>query len=211
MPQAARVTRVVAVALLGVAYACLAHYTNTAHNRAAGTIIALTPLAAAALVAAWHARHRSAALALLIAACLAVAMSWPQLTERYSTIYWIEHAGSQSILALVFARTLAAGREPLCGYFARMVHGELSPGIERYTRQLTAAWSLFFVMMAATSSALFFGATLQTWSTFANFLTAPLTALMFVAEYLVRRCLHPDMQHADIFAGIQAFWDAPGR
>lgn len=211
MPQAVRAMRVAAVVLLGAAYACLAHYTNTAHDRAAGTIIALAPLAIAALMAAWHARRRGAALALFIAACALVAASWPQLTERYSTIYWMEHAGSQSVLALVFARTLAAGREPLCGYFARMVHGKLSPEIERYTRQLTVAWSLFFIMMAAASSALFFGATLEAWSTFANFLTAPLTALMFVAEYLVRRRVHPDMEHADIFAGIQAFWNAPSR
>jgi hypothetical protein len=90
-----------------------------------------------------------------------------------------------------------------------MIHGPLTPSIERYTRQVTAAWVVFFGMMAATSSLVFFAAPLSTWSVFANFFTAPLTCLMFIAEYAARRHLHPDMEHVHILAAVKAFRNQP--
>ena len=87
--------------------------------------------------------------------------------------------------------------------------GALGPAMARYTRQVTLAWSIFFGAMALASTALFFGAPVSVWSTFANFFTGPLIALMFIAEYAVRRRVLPDVEHAGIVAGVQAFWKTP--
>jgi uncharacterized membrane protein len=211
MSRAAGLARVGGVAILAAGYACLAHYTNTSRNRDAGIVIALAPLAVAVLAMGWHARRRPLAIGLFAVICIGAALAWPFLQRHYSMIYWSEHVGTQLLLCLTFARTLSSGREPLCTYFARMVHGSLGAEIENYTRRLTRIWAVFFAAVAATSSALFFSATLETWSIFANFFTGPLIGLMFVIEYIVRRRLLPQMEHASILAGIQAFWKAPAR
>jgi uncharacterized membrane protein len=211
MSRAAGLARVGGVAILAAGYACLAHYTNASRNRDAGVVIALAPLAVAVLAMGWHARRRPLAIGLLAVICVGAALALPFLQRHYSMVYWIEHVVTQLLLSLTFARTLAPGREPLCTYFARMVHGSLGVEIENYTRRLTGIWAVFFAAVAATSSALFFGATLETWSIFANFFTGPLIGLMFVIEYIVRRRLLPQMEHANILVGIQAFWKAPAR
>jgi uncharacterized membrane protein len=203
----ARCTGVIA---LTIGYILLAHYTNTTPDRETlGSLVALSPILLAAISLAWRSAHRSWMLALLAAGCAALFAAWSSIEHHYSRIYWMEHAGSQFILCLVFARTLGQGREPMCTYFARMVHGSLTPAIERYTRQVTAAWVIFFGMMSAASTVIFFAAPLATWSLFANFFTAPLICLMFIAEYAVRRCMHPDVEHVHILAAVKAFWNAP--
>ncbi len=76
---------------------------------------------------------------------------------------------------------------------------------------VTIAWSLFFAAMALASTLLFFLAPLTTWSVFDNFLTLPLVALMFIAEYWVRRRALPDMQHAHILDAVRAFRNTSAR
>ena len=49
-----------------------------------------------------------------------------------------------------------------------MIHGAVTPAVARYTRQITLAWTLFFVAIAAVSTLLFATAPIVTWSTFAN-------------------------------------------
>lgn len=208
MSRAAGYARVAAVGVLGLAYACLAHRSNTADSGSAGALLALAPMALAALVLGWRSRHRLAGMTVAVAACFAAVLSLPLLQRHTSTIYWFEHAATQSLLCIAFARSLAPGRESMCTMFARMVHGALAPGMERYTRGVTCAWSIFFGAMVLVSTALFFAAPVSVWSAFANFLTAPLIALMFIAEYAVRRRLLPDVEHAGIVAGVQAFWKA---
>ena len=85
------------------------------------------------------------------------------------------------------------------------MHAPLTPQHELYARQVTVAWTLFFAAMALTSTLLFFLAPLASWSVFANFLTLPLVALMFIAEYWVRRWVLPDMQDAHILDALRAY------
>lgn len=209
MSRAAGYARVAAVGGLGLAYAVLAHHSNTAGSGSGGTLLALAPLAAAALVLGWRARRRLPAMTLAIAACAAALYALPQLQRHASMIYWLEHAVTQALLCVAFARSLAPGREAMVTMFARMVHGTMVPAMERYTRQVTLAWSLFFGAMALVSTVLYVAAPVGVWSAFANFFTAPLIALMFIVEYAVRRRRLPDVEHAGIVAGVQAFWKTP--
>ena len=113
---------------------------------------------------------------MLVSIVILIAISfplWSMVIHNFYWVYWIDHAGAQLILSAIFARTLGAGREPLCSNFARMVHGTLDPAIAEYTRQITVVWMAFFGLMSIVSTALFFLTTPYTWSFFANFLTVP--------------------------------------
>lgn len=210
MSRVVVVARSSAFIALAIGYALLAHHTNaTPGNERLGAFVALAPILLAAGSMAWRSRYRTAMLGLFAIGCIALFAAWGAIEHHYSSIYWIEHAGMQFLLCLAFARTMAHGREPMCTYFARIVHGSLTPSLLHYTRQVTMAWVVFFGMMAATSTVIFFAAPLATWSVFANFFTAPLICLMFIAEYAVRRHTDLDMEHVHILAAVKAFWNAP--
>lgn len=198
--------------VLGLSYAFLAHYTNTTpQTETLGLAVALAPIIFAAASLAWNAARRLLMLTVLGVAAAVLLALWSRVAHHYSLVYWMEHAGTELMLCAVFARTLRAGREPMCTYFARMVQGTLEPAVQRYTRQITKAWMIFFGGMAATSTLLYVVAPLETWSAFANFFTAPLIGLMFAAEYAVRRLVLPNIEHAHILDGVKAFWNQPAR
>lgn len=195
---------IAAVALL-LAYALLAHYTNIyPGNQTLGVLLALSPIALAVVTMAWNSPQRTAMMLAVAAGCLAILVSWPILEQHFAWIYWLEHAGTQLILCMAFARTLWAGREPMCTRFARMVHGTLAPPLLHYTRQVTIAWVVFFGAMSITSTVLFFAAPVSIWSAFVNFFTGPLICLMFVLEYGARRTLLPNVEHVHILAAVAA-------
>ena len=117
----------------------------------------------------------------------------------------IPHAAINATLLWMFGRTLTAGREPLITGFARRVHGTLPPHIERYTRQVTLAWCVFFAAQIAVSAILLAVDSLDHWSLFVNVLSLPLIAVLFVGEYLYRIARFRDFPHASLWKGIQAF------
>ncbi len=210
MLEVARYGRVFLVVALTIGYALLAHYTNTvSSNSTLGVLVALTPLVFAVLLMAWNSRHRWAMLITIASGGVAIFVIWDTLEQHFHWLYWIEHAGTQLVLCLVFARTLRAGREPMCSYFARLVHGPLAPAMVRYTRQITFAWVAFFGLMSTISTVLFFAAPVAIWSVFVNFLTGPLICLMFILEYAARHFLLPDMEHVPILAAVKAMRKVP--
>lgn len=211
MPHLLRFGRRAAIAALALGYVLLAHYTNIAQTETLGTVVALAPIVLGGFSMAWHSNWRKTMLVAFAVACAFILIAWSRLEHHYSLIYWIEHAGTELVLCITFARTLAGGREPMCTYFARLVQGELSPSLERYTRQVTQAWVVFFGSMAAVSTLLYYAAPLEIWSAFANFFTGPLIGLMFLGEYIVRRSMYPNMQHAHILDAVKVFWKSPAR
>lgn len=208
--MARRTVRWLGIASLVVGYSLLAHYTNEyAHSGNLGALVAIAPVVLIALVLAWRSPRRFTMLGVLALSCIALWAGWPALENHFGLVYWLQHVGMQLILFLTFGRTLIAGRQPLCARFAEAVHGAMTPQREIYTRQVTLAWTLFFAAMALASTLLFFLAPLATWSVFANFLTLPLVALMFIAEYWVRRWVLPDMRHTHILDAVRAFTNTP--
>ena len=191
-----RIVRWLGIASLLVGYPLLAHYTNeSAHGGKLGALVAIAPVLLIALVLA----------------CVALWSVWPLLERHVGLVYWLQNMAMQLILFMTFARTLIAGRQPLCTRFAEALHAPMTPQHAIYTRQVTLAWSLFFAAMALVSTLLFFLAPLTTWSVFANFLTLPLVALMFVAEYAVRRYVLPEMKNMHILDAVRAFRNTPAR
>ena len=206
MPGITRIARWLGIAVLFPAYLILVHYAITsAQAGMLKAILVAAPLLIIGLALAWRAERRPVGLALLGLACGAVWAGWPAIEHHAGLIFWIQDVSLQLTLFITFGRTLLAGRKPLCVYFAEMTHGSLMPQQEQYARQVTVAWVVFFGMMAVTSTLLFFLAPLATWSIFANFLFLPLTALMFIVEYQVRRYVLPDIPSGHILDAVRAY------
>jgi len=199
------------VALL-IGYPLLAHYTNeSAHNGKLGALVAIAPVVLIALALAWRSPRRFIMPAALVLLCISLWAGWQALEHHFGLVYWLQHVGLQLMLFVTFGRTLIGGRQPLCTRFAHAVHVLVTPQHEIYTRQVTIAWTLFFAAMALASTLLFFLAPLATWSVFANLLTLPLVALMFIGEYWVRWWVLPEMRHMHIFDALRAFRNTPAR
>ena len=210
--MARRNLRWLGIAALVIGYPLLAHYTNrSAHSGNLGALVATAPVVLIALALAWRSRRRFIMPGVLVLVCIALWAGWPALMNHYGLVYWLQHAGIQLVLFMTFGRTLIAGRQPLCTRFAMAVHAPLTPQHEMYARQVTVAWTLFFAAMALASALLFFLAPLATWSFFANFLTLPLVALMFIGEYGVRWRVLPEMRHMRILDALRAFTNTPAR
>ena len=154
---------------------------------------------------AWHSPRRPWMLALCAAGVAGLLALGDWLLLHYHWLFFLEHAGMQTLLCMVFGRTLAAGQTPLISRFAAAVHGPLPPHLQRYTRGVTWAWTLYFAAMAGVSALLFGLAPIAWWSTFANLLGMPLLALMFVGDYLVRRCVLPPEDVAGLWQAVRAY------
>lgn len=210
--MARRILRWLGIAALVIGYPLLAHYTNaSAHNDKLGALVSIAPVVLIALILAWKSTKRLVMLGVLVLSCVALMTGWSLLEHHFGLVYWLQYVGMQLILFMTFARTLINGRQPLCTRFAEAVHAPLTPQHEIYARQVTVAWALFFAAMALTSTLLFFLAPLTTWSFFDNFLTLPLVALMFIAEYWVRRYTLPKIPDMHILDAVRAFKNAPAR
>ncbi|HZV53908.1 MAG TPA: hypothetical protein VFF82_03125 [Rhodocyclaceae bacterium] len=120
-------------------------------------------------------------------------------------LYLIQHVGMNVVLGVLFGRSLLGTRTPLVTVFASRVQKVMTPELLAYTRQVTLAWTLFFVAMATLSILLYLLTPIEVWSTFANILTLPLVAAMFVVENEVRKRVLPPDDQVGILAAVRAF------
>ena len=145
-------------------------------------------------------------LALLITAAMTIlGVAWVNMFGLPSAlIFGLPHLMTNLFLLWFFARTLKKGREPLITSIARRVHGALKAELEIYTRRVTYAWSLFFLLQIVVSIGLYIFASVAAWSMFINILNTPLILLMFVCEYSYRVSRYRDHQ-SSILSGLQFF------
>jgi len=203
-PRRAWVAVLLAVLSVGFAIAAHAALVNGLPP-AAGALLSLVPLS---LLILWFFRrtgHRIAALAILAVGVAAAALEWPVLERHFPSVFFLEYAGGNLLLAMLFGRTLFGGREPLVTTFARIAHDGLTPPLARYTRKVTIAWTVFFLALFATSTALYLGGFTAAWSLLANLLSPILIGLMFVVEYAIRHVVLPDIERMGILGGMRAF------
>ena len=199
-------------AALVVAYAILANYTNL--NPAAkplGALLAIVPPLALGVGLAWRSSYRLASLAIALLAPALIFSYWQVLESNFPMVYLLEDLGFYGLLSGTFARSLMGGRIPLCTYWADLVHGPLPELVERYTRKTTAAWALFFALIAATSVALYVFAPLRIWSIFSYFVTFPLVVLMFIAEYAIRRRVLPPLHRSGLMETVRVYMNSSSR
>jgi uncharacterized membrane protein len=206
--------RYVAVGVAGLAYVIASQWLMTRTPPSPWSAVALlTPMLGAVAVGTWRNGRRAWSLlaaAAFAALALQAARGGGFPPER---LYLTEHVAIHILLALSFGLTLRRGVQPLISRVADRVHGGLTPAMERYTRKVTAAWTIYFGAMAALSMGLYAGAPFAVWALFANLLTPVALTLMFVGEYLLRKRLHPEFEKATlqdiICAYVQARRPAP--
>lgn len=188
------------------AYDALAHYVS-AHPDAAPWAALLTLGPAAALLLDLLRRRVGPTAALLggLAGAGAAFLMWPLLRENLTHLYLAQYLGTNLMLGSYFGRSLLPGQIPACTTFAELLQPQLSQATLRYTRQVTVAWTLFFVVNASISVLLYLFAPLPVWSIFTNLFYLPSLALMFIGEGLVRRTVLPPHERHGILASVNAF------
>lgn len=203
----ASLLRAIALLAVVVAWAVLAHQGSAgdAHPDFSAAL-ATAPIVAIAVMLLWRAGHPLAIIGGGVAVFLLLAWAWPMLRQNVALLYYVQHVGTNLALATFFGRTLFGGHEALVSQFARLAHGGvISPLKARYTRQVTVAWTAFFLTTATLSTLLFLLAPAAAWSVFANLLTMPLLILMFAAEHLVRQRVLPAEERSSIADTIRGY------
>lgn len=194
------------VGALTVAYAVFAHYASAMADLGAWVLLfAGAPILLVGFGLARDSRSGIAALLFAVAALAVLAWQWSSLDNPVSWLYFLQHIGVNIVLAFFFGSSLFHQRRPLCTVLASTVHPEMTPELLRYTRQVTAAWTLFFVLSAAVSAGLFFLAPIAVWSIYANLLMLPLVGAMFVLESLIRKRVLPKRDQLGLNATVRAF------
>jgi uncharacterized membrane protein len=210
MASGCRRLQLAAVVVFFIAYSVLSHYSNSnpqAQDLGAG--LALAPMLTLGFVLLWRWSGALIALPAGAAAAFLLHHYWPLFTANFSVVYLIQQCGFYGIMAFSFGRSLLGGRVPLCTQFADKLHGPLSALELRYTRGVTVAWVIFFLLNIAVSCVLFEFAPLRVWSLFVNFFSLPLILLMFVAEYAVRRRVLPQVQRNGLIATLRVYFVNP--
>ena len=192
-----------------VAYDVLAHYVS-AYPDAAPWVALLTLLPATALLIELLYRRVGLTAAALggLASIGGALLLWPLVRDKLTHLYLLQYLGTNLTLASYFGHSLLGGRTPACTTFALLLPPSPSPTVLHYTRQVTLAWTVFFLTSAGASMFLYLFAPIALWSGFTNLFYLPSIALMFIGEGLVRRTrLPPDQRHG-IIASVKAYMTA---
>ena len=137
---------------------------------------------------------------------------WSRWVGYAEWVYLLQSAGSMLLMAGVFGVSLTMKEGDWVTRMATVIHGgSLPPEIARYTRSVTIAWTTFFLLMAATSMALFAWGQREWWSAFINIFSWPLVATAFLVEYGIRKILHPDFEHVSFSTTVRRVASALGN
>ena len=202
-------TRFWIVSAAGIGYAIASLWLMTRSPPSAWTpVVLLVPVLAIAATSAWRSGRRArSAIALAAALTLALLAAHGGALDPEQMLL-AEHVAVHLVLAFSFGITLRPGVRPLISRAAERLHGSLTPAEERYTRNVTLAWTIYFMAMAIVSIALHALLPFRLWALYAN-LGAPLAAAaMFAGELWLRYRLHPEFERSSPRDMIQAFREA---
>lgn len=172
---------------------------------AIGLVLGLGWILVALVTMAWRGPWRWPVVLACLAAAIGIFLSRSWWIENLPWVWLVQHAGSYALLAIVFGRTLRAGSEPIATRVVRIVLKSVPAEVSRYTRGVTLAWTVLFAAIAGVSVMLFFASSTAVWSAFANLVSGPMVAAMFVGEYLVRCRVVPKRYRATLGETIAAF------
>lgn len=194
------------LAVCCAAFALLAHRAaSSAHPGGYEALVVSAPALAVGLALAWRSTRRALWLALWVVAAVAILMAGETLPDGTLWLLLFQSIGINAAMGLAFGRTLVRGSTPMVSRFAKVVHGKLSPQLASYTRGVTLAWVVYFVLTSVVSILLFFVAPTAVWSGFVNLLSVPLLGAMFAGEYLVRLFVIPASERTGFFRAVAAY------
>jgi uncharacterized membrane protein len=198
--------RLVAAGVAVLAYLTFSQWLMTRSPPSAWSAVALlTPMLALVAVGTWRSGRRAwSVLAFVVAATLALqAATGGGIAPQH--LYVTENVAVHLALATVFGSTLRPGSRPLIQRLATRVHRQLTADMERYTRKVTLAWTLYFSAMASVSVLLYALTPFTLWATFANVVTPLALVAMFAGEFMLRYRLHPEFERATMQDAIRAY------
>jgi len=203
----AQLLRGLAVVVFLFVWAVLAHSASAGEGSADLSVqLGVAPIVAALGLLLWRSSHRVLTGTGIVAMLGGLAWFWSSLRENIALLFFIQHLGTNLALGSLFGRSLLGDGEALITQLARAVHqSDLSEIKRRYTRQATVAWTLFFLTNALISAILWLFAPLAMWSTFANLLSTPLLAAMFVGEHIWRLTVLPPEERPSIAMVVSAY------
>jgi len=195
----------------GAVYLCVGYFVAASQQPSfAATLLGVLPFAAVAVAVAWNCRARLLALSLCGAGAIGIGLAFDLLRSHAQWLYFVQHAGAMSALAVAFGATLGGDHaHALCSRIASTILGgaAVDAALTRYTWKVTLAWTVFFVLCALASALLFALGPIEAWFAFASFLTPVLLGAMFGGEYLVRLVTMPEHAHLGIEKIIQTYLD----
>ena len=103
-----------------------------------------------------------------------------------------------AFMAYFFYRTLGPGIDPLITRVARKEHPDLPAEVAQFTRTLTWAWSLCFVLLFLVALLLASFLPLDSWSRWVHALGYVVPATLFLGEYVYRHRRFPDRIHGSL-------------
>lgn len=198
--------RYVLAAAASLAYVAGSQWLMTSAPPSAWNPVALlAPMLVLVGVWAWRAHQRLLSLGALVVIAVLALRAARGAEMAAEPLYLAQHVAIHACLALWFGTTLRPGLTPLITGLAARVHRQLTPAMRAYTRNVTLAWTIYFVLMGVVSLLLYALAPFDTWATFANLLTPLAVALMFAGEYLLRYRLHPDFERVSMLDAVRAY------
>lgn len=209
--------KTVLVGLLIVSYFVVAHIALTSEGgQQMAALIAILPIAfwwlKALFVSGASSRRRVAILCIGLTVSALGAWFWSRWVGYAEWVYLVQSVGSMLLMASVFGVSLTMKEGDWVTRLATVIHGgSLPPEIARYTRSVTVAWTIFFLLMATTSITLFASGQREWWSAFINILSWPLVAAAFLVEYGIRKILHPNFEHVSFATTVQRVAGALGK
>jgi uncharacterized membrane protein len=187
-----------------IGYAVLSHYSASSPDlKGLGSALSIGPVLLIGMVLAWRWTRPAAALLICGSMCAVLYAYWPVIERNYEWADLAQQCGAYGLVALTFARSLLAGRVPVCTQLAQKLHAGLTAAEITYTRHATVAWLVFYALMTVAIFILFFEAPLRIWSLFVNFAAFGLIILMGVADHLIRLRVLPRRPGGGILAIIQ--------
>lgn len=125
--------------------------------------------------------------------------------QCFSCLYLLQYNAIMLAFMTWFGYSLLPNKQALCTQFSACIHVVVSERLASYTRAVTLSWTVFFLLMLLFSVALYYFVSIEAWSFFTYFLTAPLVGSMFLAEYIIRKQLLPPSEALDFMSAIRAY------
>ena len=122
--------------------------------------------------------------------------------ETIGFIVYAPPLAAFAFMAYFFYRTLRPGSEPLITRVARMEHPDLPTDMARYTRTLTWAWVVCFILLFAVASLLAPLLQLDMWSRWVHGLGYVLPGVLFLGEYVYRHYRFREQHHGSLLVLI---------
>lgn len=189
---------------LVIGYAALSHYgASSPDAKGLGAALSIGPILLIGVILVWRWAQPAAALLIAALLCALLYHYWPAVERNYEWADLVQQCGAYGLIALSFARSLLAGRVPLCTLLAGKMHGALTPAETAYMRRATQAWCIFYGLLSAAILVLFFVVSVRHWSLFVNFAAFGLMILMGLVDHAVRRRVLPRHPGGGIFAVIR--------